>query len=75
VSFVGLTIAETAIVMNVSQGTVKSTLADASAKLRNQLEVNAMAMYRRRSHRGGGLMARHHDQATEAAPSRGSHRG
>ena len=33
------TIAETAIVMNVSEGTVKSTLADARAKLRTRLEV------------------------------------
>jgi RNA polymerase sigma factor (sigma-70 family) len=39
VYFVGLTIAETAIVMNVSEGTVKSTLADARAKLRTRLEV------------------------------------
>jgi len=39
VYFVGLTIAETAVVMNVSEGTVKSTLADARAKLRSQLEV------------------------------------
>lgn len=39
VYFVGLTIAETAVVMNVSEGTVKSTLADARAKLRSRLEV------------------------------------
>jgi RNA polymerase sigma-70 factor (ECF subfamily) len=36
---VGLTIAETAVVMKVSEGTVKSTLADARAKLRSRLEV------------------------------------
>ncbi len=39
VYFVGLTMAETAIVMNVSEGTVKSTLADARTRLRSQLEV------------------------------------
>jgi RNA polymerase sigma-70 factor (ECF subfamily) len=39
VYFVGLTLAETAIVMKVSEGTVKSTLADARAKLRTRLEV------------------------------------
>ena len=39
VYFVGLTIAETAVVMKVSEGTVKSTLADARAKLRSRLEV------------------------------------
>lgn len=39
VYFVGLTIAETAAVMQVSEGTVKSTLADARAKLRSRLEV------------------------------------
>jgi len=38
VYFVGLTIAETAIVMHVSEGTVKSTLADARARLRTRLE-------------------------------------
>ena len=36
--FVGLTTAETAAVMHVSEGTVKSTLSDARAKLRARLE-------------------------------------
>jgi RNA polymerase sigma-70 factor (ECF subfamily) len=37
--FVGLTTAETAVVMGVSEGPVKSTLADAREKLRVRLEV------------------------------------
>jgi len=39
VYFVGLTIAETAAVMRCADGTVKSTLADARARLRTLLEV------------------------------------
>lgn len=39
VYFVGLTVAETAAVMGCAEGTVKSTLADARAKLRTLLEV------------------------------------
>jgi RNA polymerase sigma factor (sigma-70 family) len=39
VYFVDLTIAETALVMGVSEGTVKSTLFDARARLRDILEV------------------------------------
>ncbi len=39
VYFVGLTVAETAGVMRCSEGTVKSTLSDARAKLRVFLEV------------------------------------
>ena len=39
VYFVGLTVAETAAVMGCSEGTVKSTLADARTKLRVLLEV------------------------------------
>ena len=39
VYFVGLTVAETAAVMRCAEGTVKSTLADARAKLRVLLEV------------------------------------
>jgi RNA polymerase sigma-70 factor (ECF subfamily) len=39
VYFVGLTVAETAAVMGCAEGTVKSTLADARAKLRPLLEV------------------------------------
>jgi RNA polymerase sigma-70 factor (ECF subfamily) len=38
VYFVGLTVAETATVMGVSDGTVKSTLSDARARLRSALE-------------------------------------
>jgi len=37
--FVGLTVAETATVMGCSEGTVKSTLADARTRLRPALEV------------------------------------
>jgi RNA polymerase sigma factor (sigma-70 family) len=37
--YAGLSIAQTARVMRCSEGTVKSTLADARAKLRNALEV------------------------------------
>jgi RNA polymerase sigma factor (sigma-70 family) len=37
--FVGLTVSETAAVMGCAEGTVKSTLADARAKLRPWLEV------------------------------------
>jgi RNA polymerase sigma-70 factor (ECF subfamily) len=39
VYFVGLTVAETAAVMGCAEGTVKSTLADARARLRPWLEV------------------------------------
>lgn len=39
--FVGLAIAETAVVMGCSEGTVKSTLADARARLRAILEGQA----------------------------------
>jgi RNA polymerase sigma-70 factor (ECF subfamily) len=39
VYFVGLTVAETAAVMDVSEGTVKSTLAKARAHLQSHLEV------------------------------------
>lgn len=39
VYFVGLTVVETAAVMRCAEGTVKSTLADARAKLRALLEV------------------------------------
>lgn len=39
VYFVGLTVAETAAVMGCADGTVKSTLADARARLRALLEV------------------------------------
>ena len=39
VYFVGLSVAETATVMNVAEGTVKSTLHDARARLRRMLEV------------------------------------
>jgi RNA polymerase sigma factor (sigma-70 family) len=39
VYFVGLTVAETAAVMGCAEGTVKSTLADARARLRALLEV------------------------------------
>lgn len=38
--FVGLSLAETAAVMGCSEGTVKSTLSDARARLRPLLEVN-----------------------------------
>lgn len=41
VYFVGLTVSETAAVMGVAQGTVKSTLSDARARLRALLEVKA----------------------------------
>jgi RNA polymerase sigma-70 factor (ECF subfamily) len=37
--FVGLSVAETAAVMNCSDGTVKSTLSDARARLRTLLEI------------------------------------
>ena len=37
--FVGLSVAETAAVMQCSQGTVKSTLFDARQRLRSILEV------------------------------------
>jgi RNA polymerase sigma-70 factor (ECF subfamily) len=37
--FVGLTVSETAAVMGCSEGTVKSTLSDARARLRAALEV------------------------------------
>ena len=40
VYFVDLTIADTALVMRVSEGTVKSTLSDARARLRTMLEVS-----------------------------------
>jgi RNA polymerase sigma-70 factor (ECF subfamily) len=40
VYFVGLSVAETAVVMGVSEGTVKSTLFDARAQLRGLLEVS-----------------------------------
>jgi RNA polymerase sigma-70 factor (ECF subfamily) len=40
VYFVGLTVAETAVVMGVAEGTVKSTLSDARANLRGLLEVS-----------------------------------
>ena len=40
VYFVDLTIADTALVMGVSEGTVKSTLSDARARLRAMLEVS-----------------------------------
>ena len=40
VYFVGLTVAETAAVMGCSDGTVKSTLSDARARLRSLLEVS-----------------------------------
>jgi RNA polymerase sigma-70 factor (ECF subfamily) len=36
--YVGLDVAETAIVMGCSEGTVKSTLSDARARLRTMLE-------------------------------------
>ena len=39
VYFVDLTVADTAAVMGVSEGTVKSTLSDARARLRALLEV------------------------------------
>jgi RNA polymerase sigma-70 factor (ECF subfamily) len=39
VYFVGLSVRETAAVMNCAEGTVKSTLADARAKLRTLLKV------------------------------------
>lgn len=38
--FVGLSVAETAVVMGCSDGTVKSTLSDARKRLRSLLEVN-----------------------------------
>lgn len=38
--FVGLTVAETAAVMGCAEGTVKSTLSDARARLRTLLEVS-----------------------------------
>lgn len=41
VYFAGLTIAETAAVMRVAEGTVKSTLSDARGRLRTLLEVRA----------------------------------
>jgi len=37
--FVGLSVAETAAVMRCSEGTVKSTLADARKRLRSMLET------------------------------------
>jgi RNA polymerase sigma-70 factor (ECF subfamily) len=37
--FAGLTVAETAAVMGCAEGTVKSTLSDARARLRTLLEV------------------------------------
>jgi RNA polymerase sigma-70 factor (ECF subfamily) len=37
---VGLSVADTAAVMGCAEGTVKSTLADARAKLRAMLEVS-----------------------------------
>ena len=40
VYFVDLTIADTAAVMGISEGTVKSTLSDARARLRTMLEVS-----------------------------------
>jgi RNA polymerase sigma-70 factor (ECF subfamily) len=40
VYFVGLTVSETAVVMGVAEGTVKSTLFDARARLRTLLEVS-----------------------------------
>jgi RNA polymerase sigma-70 factor (ECF subfamily) len=40
VYFVGLTVAETAAVMDVTEGTVKSTLAKARAHLQSRLEVS-----------------------------------
>ena len=40
VYFVGLSVADTAAVMRCAEGTVKSTLADARAKLRVMLEVS-----------------------------------
>jgi RNA polymerase sigma-70 factor (ECF subfamily) len=41
VYFVGLTVSETATVMQVAEGTVKSTLSDARGRLRALLEVKA----------------------------------
>jgi DNA-directed RNA polymerase specialized sigma24 family protein len=41
VYFVDLTIGDTAVVMGVSEGTVKSTLSDARARLRTMLEVSS----------------------------------
>jgi RNA polymerase sigma factor (sigma-70 family) len=38
--FCGLSVAETAAVMRCSEGTVKSTLSDARARLRPALEVS-----------------------------------
>jgi len=38
VYFAGLSVAETAVLMGVAPGTVKSTLSDARAKLRTTLE-------------------------------------
>jgi RNA polymerase sigma-70 factor (ECF subfamily) len=40
VYFVGLSVAETAQVMNCTEGTVKSTLSDARSRLRTLLEVD-----------------------------------
>jgi RNA polymerase sigma-70 factor (ECF subfamily) len=40
VYFVGLTVAETAAVMDVSEGTVKSTLSKARGHLQSRLEVS-----------------------------------